>query len=322
MSDKFVDQEIQFSNGVVGQTMTFMSASPANYADVIGDRRSFSEVEIDGKLFLPPNPMGDPVPLVIVVPGSVGVAVSHLAHAETLTDKGFAAFVIDPFGARQVSSTVANQTQFSFAASAYDVLAALTFVSKLPGIDANRIGAQGHSRGGTAVLTAAMSSFSEAVLDGGVALKAVYSVYPWCGHQFRKPGTGNVLIRIVIGEKDNWCSPQQAQGYAQAIHLTGGEMSFRLFPDAEHSFDRQPPIETTPDAAVAPHAPTIYIEENGAMAHPVTGNADPDASDRDMMVYGLKAGFGVTGATLGGKGDQPAAFRDDMIAFWRHALSR
>ena len=37
---------------------------------------------------------------------------------------GIAALVIDPFGARAVTSTVANQTQFSFAASAFDVLAA------------------------------------------------------------------------------------------------------------------------------------------------------------------------------------------------------
>jgi hypothetical protein len=49
---------------------------------------------------------------------------SHLAHAEAVVDDGFAAFVLDSFGARDVTSTVANQTQFSFAASAYDVLAA------------------------------------------------------------------------------------------------------------------------------------------------------------------------------------------------------
>ena len=38
----------------------------------------------------------------MVVPGSLGVAPSHLAHAEALTDDGFAAFVLDSFGARGV----------------------------------------------------------------------------------------------------------------------------------------------------------------------------------------------------------------------------
>ena len=47
--------------------------------------------------------------------------------------------VLDSFGARGVTSTVANQTQFSFAASAYDVLAAWQVLSVHPEIDASRI---------------------------------------------------------------------------------------------------------------------------------------------------------------------------------------
>lgn len=321
MSERFGDQHIEFANGAIGKTMSFESANPANYADVISGKGDAPKLQIDGKLFLPPEPIATPTPLVIVVPGSVGVAVSHLAHAETLTDLGIAAFVIDPFGARRVSSTVANQTQFSFAASAYDVLAALSFVAEFPGIDATRIGAQGHSRGGSAVLSAAMRKYSEAHPSVGGRLKAIYSVYPWCGHQFLTPDIGDTRVRIVIGERDNWCSPQQAQGYAQAIRLAGGDVSFRLFAEAEHSFDRQPPIETAPDAAVAPHAPTIYISDTGAMTHPVTGIADAAATDRDLMIYGLKAGFGVTGASLGGQGDQPDLFKKDMSAFWLETLA-
>ena len=82
-------------------------------------------ITIDGQLFLPSGASGaGRLPLVIVVPGSLGVAPVHLTHAETLTSAGLAAFVLDPFGARGVTSTVSNQTQYSFAASAYDVLAA------------------------------------------------------------------------------------------------------------------------------------------------------------------------------------------------------
>jgi dienelactone hydrolase len=129
------------------------SASPVNY------HRSSASLEmppitIDGKLFMPASGQRASAgkwPLVMIVPGSLGVAPSHVAHAETLTRAGFATFVLDSFGARGVTSTVANQTQFSFAASAYDVLAAWKVLAGLPGIDASRIGAQGHSRGGSAV---------------------------------------------------------------------------------------------------------------------------------------------------------------------------
>ena len=322
MSDRFGDQHIKFANGSVGKTLRFQSANPINYARVISGKLDTSKLEIDGKLFLPPDAKDTPCPLVIIVPGSLGVAVSHLSHAETLTDLGIGAFVIDPFGARAVSSTVSDQTQYSFAASAFDVLAALKLVSGLAGIDPDRIGAQGHSRGGSAVLSAAMRGFSESVPANGAKLKAVYSAYPWCGHQFLNPDIGDTIVRIVIGERDNWCSPQQAQGYAQAMRLAGGDASYRLFVDAEHSFDRQPPIVSEPKAAVSPHAPTVYVSETGAMIHPVTGEADPNTTDRDLMVYGLKAGFGVTGASLGGKGDQPALFKEDMTKFWLGALSR
>ena len=319
MTERFSDREIVFNNGSSGQSITFESANPINYADVV-QRRDYPRVEIDGKLFLPPEPAGSPLPVVIVVPGSVGVADSHIMHAETLTDIGYAAFLIDPFGARSVTSTVSNQTQYSFAASAYDVLAAARTLAAVPEIDASRIGAQGHSRGGSAVLSAAMRKFQNAVLGPDEKLRAIYSVYPWCGHQFTMPDIGNTRARIVIGDKDNWCSSQQAQGYAQSIRLAGGDISFRMFENAEHSFDRRHPVEEEPEAKVAPNAPTIYVDDDGAMIHPISGEADATMTDRDFMVYAMKAGFGVTGASLGSVGNQADLFKDDMTDFWKNAL--
>ena len=174
--DRFRDREIVFANGAAGTTIDIPSASPANYRQVIAAPGDMPKVTIDGKLFLPPAASRGPaarLPLVIVVPGSLGVAPSHVAHAETLTGAGFAAFVLDGFGARGVASTVANQTQFSFAASAYDVLAAWSVLAAHPAIDATRIGAQGHSRGGSAVLTAATRRFADAVVGSGRGLIAV-----------------------------------------------------------------------------------------------------------------------------------------------------
>jgi dienelactone hydrolase len=120
---RFRDRELVFANGARGEHIDVASADPANYHAVISTPRAFSRRTIDGKLFRPPR-AASVCPAVIVVPGSLGVAPSHLAHAEALTNEGIGALVIDPFGARAVTSTVANQTQYSFAASAYDVLAA------------------------------------------------------------------------------------------------------------------------------------------------------------------------------------------------------
>lgn len=319
MDTRFLDRTITFANGAVGEVIEIESANPANFHEVIIGAE-FPSITIDGKLFLPPDHDGSPLPTVVVVPGSVGVAESHLMHTETLCEAGYAAFILDPFGARSVTSTYANQTQFSFAASAYDALATVKALAARPEVDEARIGLQGHSRGGSAVVQASMMAMRNRVLQSDETIRAVYGVYPWGGQQFLNPDIGDTRMRIVIGEQDNWCSPQQMQGYAQAIRLAGGNVSFRLFENAEHSFDRRQGIEDFPDAAVAPHAPTVYIDDQGAFIDVITGESNPAGTDLDFMARAAREGFLVTGASLGSKDDQADLFREDMLNFWSEAL--
>ena len=318
---RFRDQTVTFPSGVTGRSLDVPSASPLNYYQALSAPAAMPQTVVDGKLFLPPaaTPAGG-WPLVIVVPGSLGVDASHLAHAETLTGAGLAAFVLDSFGARGITSTVTNQTQYSFAASAWDVLAAWRVLSSLPEIDTARIGAQGHSRGGSAVLTAATRRFADAALGPGRGLAAVLAAYPWSGHQFLDPSVGVTRVHVLMGDRDDWCSVQQVQGHVQAIRVAGGAVSLRLLGGAAHSFDKASALIRIEDARVAPGGLTAYIAADGAYIHPLTGRADPSLTDRDMAVYNLKAGYGVRGATLGGTDAEAEAFRADMVAFWSAAL--
>jgi dienelactone hydrolase len=316
---RFRDREVVFANGIVGRNVEIRSANPRNYHQMVSRPADMPAVDIDGKLFLPKTARGK-LPLVMVVPGSLSVAPSHLRHAETFTDLGMAAFVLDPFGGRGVTSTVANQTQFSFAASAYDVIVAAKRLATMPEIDAARIGLQGHSRGGSAVLGAAMRRFNAPVLGRDIAIKSVLAAYPWCGHQLLDPDIGATEVRLLIGDRDEWCSPQQAQGHVQAMRLRGGTASIRIFAGAAHSFDRDEPLQKIDNASVAPGAPTGYIADDGALIHPLVGAPDPDLVDRDIAVYAVKAGYGVKGATIGSEGDLAAQFRADMIAFFQRTL--
>ncbi|MDK1025613.1 MAG: dienelactone hydrolase family protein [Gammaproteobacteria bacterium] len=319
ISGRFRDQEIIFANGSRGINIDIPSASPVNYFQVLNAPGDMPAITLDGKLFLPPG-TSNPVPLIMIIPGSLGVAPSHVSHAETLNAAGFATFVLDCFGARAVTSTVANQTQFSFAASAYDVLAAYSTLSKLPEIDPSRIGAQGHSRGGSAVMIAATRCFAAAVVGADQSLAAVLAAYPWCGQQFLDPGVGTTEVRVLMGDADEWCSPMQVQGHCHAIRLSGGDASMRLIGGAQHSFDRDTPVTLIPDAAVAPAAPITYIDNNGAMIHPTGDAPDPALVDRDVMVYAVKAGYGVTGARIGSAEGEAKLFRDDMLGFWKRVL--
>ncbi len=315
-----VARELVLPNGDAGRALPIDTANPLNYYQVIKLPAAMPRMTIDARLFVPQQ-ASRRLPVVIVVPGSLGVAPSHLRHAQTFVELGIAACVIDPFGRRGVTSTVSNQAQYSFAASAYDVLAAVRALSRAPEIDAGRIGAQGHSRGGSAVLTAAMRRFSASVLGESLALHAIYAAYPWCGHQFQDPDVGSTVVRAVIGDKDDWCLPQCAQGHIHAIRLRGGRATLRLFHGAGHSFDRGTAIETLADAAVSPDSPITFIADDGAMVHPVSGHADPATVDYDTFVYALKAGYGRRGAKIGSQGDDAEAFRADMIEFWRTTMA-
>jgi dienelactone hydrolase len=300
---------ITLGNGSVGENIDISSASPSNYYQVLSLSADMARITLDGKLLLPPGFARGPLPLVIVVAGSLGVGASHLAHAEALTGAGIAALVLDPLGARGIGSTVGDQTQFSFAASAYDVLAAWQAVGSRAEIDGSRVGAQGHSRG----------RFADRVFGEARGLRGVLAAYPWSGHQFLNPGVGDTEIRILMGDRDDWCSPMQLQGHVQAIRLAGGSVSLRLFAGAAHGFDRGTPHRRIDEAAVSPAAPTAYIANDGAFIHPLSG-PEPRLRDRDLMVYALKSGYGVKGATIGGRGDEAELFRADMIAYWRRTL--
>lgn len=305
-------------HGVRGQTVEIESANPKNYHEAIENPGGCERVALDGKLFLP---AGDaPAPAVVLVPGSLGVGPNHLAHARTLVGDGIGVLVLDPFGARHVTSTVANQIQYSFAASALDVLAALRFLRSRDDVDSSRITAQGHSRGGSAVTIAAMRAFADAIVGPAAAFAGVYAVYPWCGHQFSTPAIGATRFRAIVGERDEWVSIQQVQAQAQAIGLMGGDAAVRIVASAHHSFDRREALRTVADASVSPTAATIYLANDGAMIDPYSGDANPGLCDYDVFVAAAKGGHARKGAALGGAEGEPDLFRQDMLEFHRSVL--
>lgn len=302
-----------------GEFVEIESASPINFFEAINRPEAMQRVTLDGKLFLPTH--GEPpYPLVIVVPGSLGISPSHLAHAETLNAHSIATFVLDSFGARSVASTVADQTQFSFAASAYDVLATFRTLAHRADIDERRIGAQGHSRGGSAVCQAATRKFAAAVVGSNQGLIGILAAYPWSGQQFLNPSVGETKVAVLIGDRDEWCSVAQVQGHCQALRLCGNDVTLQVVRGAQHSFDRDTPVIEVEEASVARAAPIVYIEDNGAMIDPATGVSDPSVTDRDTMLYMLKAGYGNKGARIGSAPGEAELFRQRMLEFWSDTL--
>ena len=165
-----------------------------------------------------------------------------------------------------------------------------------------------------------MRRFADPIVGEGVGLAGVYAVYPWCGHQFADPTVGATRMRAIVGEQDDWVSVQQVQAQVQAIQVGGGDASIRIVAGAAHSFDRLEALYEIPEASVTPGAPTVYVDDDGSMIDPGTGQADPGITDRDMFLAAIDAGFGRWGAHIGSVGDQPDVFRADMLAFHTEVL--
>ena len=318
-TERFRERLLTFA-GVPGEVLTIPSANPINHHQAINDPGGCEPIDIDAQLFVPDG-VERPA-TVIVVPGSLGVGPNHEAHAETLVEAGFAACLLDPFGARAVESTVAKQTHYSFAASAFDVLAALKILQRRDDLDPSRIAAQGHSRGGSAITTAAHRRFADPIVGPDTGLAAVYAVYPWCGQQFLTADIGSTVYRAIIGDRDEWCSVQEVQAQVQALRQRGSDASLRIVGGAHHSFDRLEQPYTIDEASVAPGAPTVMLADDGSMILPTVGEPDPDATDRDAFVAAIEGGHGRLGAAIGGVGDQPAQFTADMLGFHRSWSTR
>lgn len=310
--DAVYDDDFCLANGLGGEALTIPSANPKNFHQAISDPGAMPRQDLWGKLFPPEGP--GPFPVVIIAPGSLGLQLHHCGIAAAITDAAIAACAIDPFRTRSVVSTVANQVQFSFAASAWDVLATAELLAGRFDIDPTRIGAQGHSRGGSAVLNAA--SVHLAAASNAPKLVGVYAAYPWSGQQFRDPTVGSTRIRAIIGDRDDWCPPVQVQAHIHAMRIAGGDATLRIVPGANHSFDRTTPLEHIPEASVTPGAPTFYIADDGAFILPISDEPDPELIDRDGFLYSIEAGFGVRGAHISGNPDLVPLFYDDMATFW------
>ena len=315
--DAVYDDGFCLANGLGGEALAIPSANPKNFHQAISDTDAMPRQDLWAKLFLPDGP--GPFPVVIIVPGSLGLQQHHCEIAAAITDAAIAACAIDPFSTRSVVTTVANQVQFSFAASAWDVLATAEVLAARPDIDPARIGAQGHSRGGSAVLNAA--SVHLAAAANAPKLVGVYAAYPWSGQQFLDPAVASTRIRAIIGDRDDWCSPMQVQAHIHAIRVAGGDATVRIVAGAPHSFDRATPLEHMPHASVTPGAPTFYISDDGAFILPTSDEPDPELVDLDGFMYSIKAGFGVRGASIAGSPDLVPLFFEDMTTFWTDVMA-
>jgi dienelactone hydrolase len=172
----------------------------------------------------------------------------HMMWGEFWSQRGGLALLVDSFGPRGFAK--------GFAAGTYDdrppevnevtvrpldAYGALQFLtSKQDSVDAMRIGLQGWSNGGSAVLaTMATSALNAVGLSESATFRAALAFYPGCGldNKFRGGYTPYAPVRLFIGTADEEVSPQKCETLVQASRNSGNNIQITVYPDATHDFD-------------------------------------------------------------------------------------
>lgn len=303
------------------RSVTLRSHTPSDYANIIaGDLGPEATL---GACYYRPRRGRTPHPAVIIVPGSGGVGSHQRVQAAMLAGAGFGVLLVDPFTGRGIHETGSDQGRLPFAASAYDVFAAVQYLRSRNEVDARRIGALGASRGGTGVIMAGSRQLSDTVLGPGTGLSAIVGGYPWCGVQFRSGELAEGARLLVLhGDRDDWVSVQQCQEFVRAARLSGARADMHIFPQAYHAFDREDVPLRTLDVARALLLPTIYLDDDGAYIDWRTGERNAALRAEDFVRYSVEGGFIERGVHVGVTApEQAQSYRAEVLAFFAEALA-
>ncbi len=184
--------------------------------------------------YIVPNPTPLNLPLIVLFPDRMGVSDRAKADAGQLARKGYAVFVVDPYGKTAQPKTAEEAARISGALK-QDVVklrkiaaAGLKTARNQHSVDTNRVAALGFCFGGTAALELARSGAplnGVAVVHGNLA-----TPFPDDARAIR----GRVLV--LHGSADPHVSPAEVDAFKHEMNRAGANVTFIEYPGAMHAF--------------------------------------------------------------------------------------
>ena len=219
------------------EMITFQSANPFGFNDVMSGLEDQEEQEVFGYLTLPENSEEDKLPLVVGVAGSLGWAEHHHEYFKMYRDIGIATFELKSFKARGVKSTVGTQVEVTLAMMILDAYRALAVLSEHPRIDKDRIAITGWSLGGGTTLFSGWLPLKN-MIEPDLSFAAHLAFYPPCFIEPEILDFTKAPVHILIGELDDWTPAQPCVELVQKMQILGTDIELTVFENSHHSFDR------------------------------------------------------------------------------------
>ena len=215
---------------------------------------------LTGYLFLPTVEAGQAHAAIVLLHGRAG-AYSSLAKGvytqETLSrrhqqwgnywaERGYVALLVDSFGPRGYPggfqqgsyedrpAAVSEQT-----VRPLDAYGGLRYLRKRKDVIPNRIGIQGWSNGGMAVLVTMSDrapGIDQPTAESG--FRAGLAEYPGCGMDAVKGDYRSYApVLLMIAAADEEVSPRRCEEFAKRARAAGSDLRPVVYPGAEHNFD-------------------------------------------------------------------------------------
>lgn len=197
-----------------------------------GETSKASEV-IEGYLSKPEA--SGPFPAIVYLHGCGGLSENTRKRvADLLTGWGYVSLAVDSFSTRGIKEACTAQMPNRKG----DALGALSYLSKLPFVDPQRIGLVGASQGGIVALelgsTGSIPQAGVFDIPEDLNFKAAVAYYPMCrfaGDELTLP------TLILIGELDDWSLASDCQRFMKRRAGRGAPVDLIVYPGAYHDFD-------------------------------------------------------------------------------------
>lgn len=223
-----------FLAGHAGMAVWFASTG-AIAADTV-QLKTGAKQAMEATLYKPAG--AGPFPAVLILHTSSGLRPPDHAYASKLADEGYVCLVPDFFKAYGLSQSNRQQTFTTHAQGIHaDFIAAIDMLKKRQDVQADRIGAVGFSNGGYwALLLAANGqiqagvSYYGAVTGAGTdrSLQAFQAAFT----------DKSSPVLVLHGARDTTVAAQNAEFLVSILKKANVPHEFRLYPSAEHSFER------------------------------------------------------------------------------------
>ena len=261
---------------IVAAIIGVLAADAASPSDALPERVTFASADghttLVGYLFKPEFPHPARMPAVVMMHGRAGAYSSaangrydastlskrHQAWGHIWAQQGYLALLVDGFGPRGYPH---GFPRFSYdsrpdelnevTVRPLDAYGALTYLRARGDVIADRVALQGWSNGGSATL-ATMSKTAPGISSPTPAsgFRGGLAFYPACGlkGQFDSGILPYAPVRVFQGSADEEVSPRRCAELVARSRALGGDIQFRLYPDATHDFDDPAPAHQDNDA--------------------------------------------------------------------------